>query len=342
MDKPIEKRVEIQVSGTIDVYSEEEFLTFWRKEFFSGKRQQAENGLFSLLTAQFRSSQSREKSPYSLINLRISQHKDTQEIGYCYMYKAASADVILRNFSHVFFTDCHKVLLLKNDFVRTYSQTELERFETNNITVRDFDAFLTEAVKHFFAYEQRVYDMQQHPVVLELNYAAFIAKLKQGDTVLDLGSGGDTCGIVKTLVNAGCEVTTLDSWKAVGAELIFRYQVRFVEGNLYEDLLHLFSPNAFDGITSIHAIFHSEKNDWPDFIALFDSLKIILKPQGHFLITIGAARYDEFQDLGEEAIRYLEDLITARDFTILELTTFDLPYVGKNIHILAQNANEGI
>jgi 2-polyprenyl-3-methyl-5-hydroxy-6-metoxy-1,4-benzoquinol methylase len=290
------------MSGIIEVYTKEDFLTFWKEEFFSRKRQQAEDGLFSLLQGQIPSSQLRGEAPYSLINLHICPRKDSHEIGYCYVYRATSVDVILQNFSQAYFTNCHKILLLKKNFYRVYSQVEIKKFETNDITVLDFDTFLTGAVKHFFTYEQQVYERLQRPVVMELNYAAFIAKLEQGATVLDLGSGGDTCGIVKTLVNAGCEVTTLDSWKTVGADLIFRYQVRFVEGNLYADLPRLFLPNTFDGITSIHVIFHSEENQWVDFIALFDAFKTILKPEGYFLITIGASRSGEFQDLGEEAI----------------------------------------
>jgi SAM-dependent methyltransferase len=316
------------------MHSEEKYVENWKNEFFEGKRRKAAAGFTHLLLALGTGAYTYLKTIDSLINILITRKKDHQRVGYCYVCRETSVNRLLENFQNDGYAHCHKILILKKRFYHNLSRTEQRKLKENNIEVWELHNFLHDSVKTFLEYEKWVYKEYQRAYVIKLDYDEFTQLLPKNSSVLDLGSGGDSVGMVKVLVNSGFDVTTFDRVDMVGDEMKFKYLVKFVKGNMFEEVD--FPPNTFAGITSILAIFYTEKRQLNEFKSLFDSFQQILKPGGYFLITIGALQNDKFQDIGDETITALKNLISTKGFNIRKVMTFHEPEVGRNVRILAQ------
>lgn len=196
---------------------------------------------------------------------------------------------------------------------------------------RNIDDYPDELLKVYWSLDN------QHIFTEILDYNEFTQYLPKKASVLDIGSGSDTTGMVRFLVSSSFEVTTFDRLAMEEDEMKYLYLDKFVKGDFFKDLQR-FPSNKFDGITSILAIFVTEKEGMLEFKALFDSFHYILKPLGYFLITIGAYEYsdDKFIDIAEDSIHNLQNMIKSCGFHILKFSSFMDPDIDKNIRILAQ------
>lgn len=110
------------------------------------------------------------------------------------------------------------------------------------------------------------------------------AKIKPGDSVLDLGSGaGNDCFVARAIVGESGKVTGLDFTDAMlskavenTAKLGFK-NVEFVKGDIEEMPL---PDNQFDVVLSNCVL-----NLVPDKIKAFGQIMRVLKPNGHFCVS---------------------------------------------------------
>ncbi len=327
------------------MHSEEHYIEYWKKEFFSGRKRKAERGMIHLVTSLGLTSwysTPPTNDPLFLISVtrKRSDRRTRYCIGYCYAHRKTLVDIILQNFRDNSFTNCKKLLILKEKVYQSFSHREHKTLQKNNIEVWELTDFLRISVKLFLKYEEWVYSGRQRTYTELLDYSELNPLLPKNASIADLGSGGDTSGMVKFLVKSGFKVTTFDRFDMTEDEVKFRYLVTFVKGNFFVDL-HKLPPSSFDGVTSILAIFVSEKNTIQEFKSLFNSIQQILKPLGYFFITIGAYDYsrDTFYDIAEETINDLQNVIRSSGFHILKFTRFmDPDITSRNVRILAQKS----
>jgi len=110
------------------------------------------------------------------------------------------------------------------------------------------------------------------------------AKIKEGDSVLDLGSGaGNDCFVARALVGETGKVTGIDFTDAMltkaieNAKKLGIKNVEFIKGDIEKMPL---SDNSFDVIVSNCVL-----NLVPDKNKAFSEMYRVLKPEGHFCVS---------------------------------------------------------
>lgn len=110
------------------------------------------------------------------------------------------------------------------------------------------------------------------------------AGIKQGDHVLDLGSGaGNDCFVARAIVGEAGKVTGLDFTKAMlakakeNSEKLGFINVEFVKGDIEKMPL---PDNSFDVVVSNCVL-----NLVPDKNKAFSEIMRVLKPNGHFCVS---------------------------------------------------------
>ena len=132
------------------------------------------------------------------------------------------------------------------------------------------------------------------------NYAA----IKNGDNVLDLGSGaGNDCFVARAIVGESGKVTGLDFTdamitKAVANNLKLGFNnVEFVQGDIEEMPL---PDNNFDVIVSNCVL-----NLVPDKNKAFAQMMRVLKPGGHFCVSDVVIKGELPEKLRQDAVMYV-------------------------------------
>ena len=180
------------------------------------------------------------------------------------------------------------------------------------------------------------------------------AGIKQGDSVLDLGSGaGNDCFVARALVGKSGRVTGLDFspdmiMKARGNNLKLGFSnVEFVEGDIEKMPL---PSDVFDVVLSNCVL-----NLVPDKSKAFSEIFRVLKPGGHFCISDVVLTGDLPEDLKQKAILYAGciagasrkeeylDIIRAAGFQSLEIhkeRKIDLPESMLKLHLSSGQVSE--
>lgn len=110
------------------------------------------------------------------------------------------------------------------------------------------------------------------------------AAIKEGDSVLDLGSGaGNDCFVARAIVGESGKVTGLDFTEAMinkangNAKKLGYTNIEFVQGDIEEMPL---PSNTYDVVVSNCVL-----NLVPDKIKSFSEIRRVLKPGGHFCVS---------------------------------------------------------